>query len=409
MSTKITKEEALEFHEKGRPGKIGIECIKPLDSVRDLSLAYSPGVGFPCLEIQKNPEDAYRYTSKGNIVAVISNGTAVLGFGDIGHLAGKPVMEGKAVLMKKFAQIDGIDIEVNEKDPYKLAEIIIAIGDTFGGINLEDIKAPECFIVEKIVKERLNIPVMHDDQHGTAVVSLAALINVCKISKKNIEDVKIVVNGAGAAGIACTELFKYYGFQHVVLCDTKGVIYDGRTEGMNEWKSRHAIETNDRTLLDATKNADILIGLSQKGAFTEEMIRHMAANPLILAMANPEPEMLPDDIKAIRHDAIVGTGRSDFANQVNNVMCFPFVFRAALDVKATKITESMKLAAAIAIASLAELDVSNEMKAMYPNRNLVFGSDYIIPVPFDHRLYDVVTKAVKKAAIEDGVIRGQEF
>lgn len=394
MKKKITKEDALAYHELPNPGKIAVVPTKAMDTDRDLSLAYSPGVAYACLEIEMNAEAVYKYTSKGNTVAVISNGTAVLGLGNIGYLASKPVMEGKAILMKKFANVDAIDIEINEKDPEKLAYIVSAIGDTWGGINLEDIKAPECFIVEDIVKKNLNIPVFHDDQHGTAIVALAALINSCKISNRNIEDAKIVINGAGAAGIACAQLFKNYGFKNIVICDTKGVIYKGRPEGMNPWKEKHAVETSDRTLADAVNGSDMLLGLSVKGAFTNEMIASMNDQPVVLAMANPDPEMLPDEIKAIKPDAIVGTGRSDYPNQVNNLMCFPYLFRGALDARAVAITEKMKLAAAVALAELAQEPVTEEVKAIYEGRNLVFGPDYIIPTPFDSRLLEKVSTAV---------------
>jgi len=398
---KVTKEEALEFHESGKPGKLEIALTKPFNTARDLSLAYSPGVAFPCLEIQKDPELAYKYTSKGNFVAIITNGTAVLGLGDIGALAGKPVMEGKAALLKKFAGVDAIDIEVNTKDVEEFIRTVYLIGQTWGGINLEDIKGPECFEIETRLQEMLDIPVFHDDQHGTAIVSLAGLINAAKITGRNFADMKVVVNGAGAAGIACLSIIKAYGLkpENAIICDQKGVIYKGRTENMNKWKEMHAIDTNSRTLTDALKDADVFIGVSAKGAVTQEMVKNMAKNPIIFAMANPDPEILPEEVLAIRPDAIVGTGRSDYPNQVNNVMCFPFLFRGALDARARKITSEMKMAAAKAIAKIAEMPILKEIRDMYPNEKLEFGQHYIIPKPFDSRLFKEVSEAVKNAVV----------
>lgn len=406
-SRQVTDEEALEFHREGKPGKISIVPTKPLLTQRDLSLAYSPGVAVPCIEIHKNPETAYEYTSKGNLVGVISNGTAVLGLGNLGALASKPVMEGKAVLFKRFADIDSIDIEVATEDPDEFINSVKYLGPTFGGINLEDIKAPECFIIEDKLREIMDIPVFHDDQHGTAIITVAGMINAAEITGRKFENMKIVVNGAGAAGIACLELLKAMGVHdnNAILCDTKGVIYKGRKDGMNQWKSAHAAETDARTLADALKGADIFLGLSVKGAVTKEMVKSMASQPIIFAMANPDPEIMPEEIKEVRSDAIIATGRSDYNNQVNNVMGFPYIFRGALDVQASTINDEMKIAAAKALASLAREHVPDEVATAYAGRKMQYGPDYIIPVPFDPRLISTIPVAVAKAAIESGVAR----
>ena len=401
--------DSLIMHRTGRPGKIEIIASKPLVTQRDLALAYSPGVAAPCLEIEKNPATAYDYTIKGNLVAVISNGTAVLGLGDIGALAGKPVMEGKAVLFKRFADVDCIDLEVDTKDVDQFVNCVRYLGPTFGGINLEDIKAPECFIIEQRLRELMNIPIFHDDQHGTAIVSAAGLINALHLTGRDIKDIKMVVNGAGAASIACIELVKAMGMPHenAILCDTKGVIYQGRTEGMNQWKSAHAVRTKARTLAEAMKGADVFLGLSVKGAVTKEMVQSMAAKPIIFAMANPDPEITPADVHAARGDAIVATGRSDYVNQINNVLGFPYIFRGALDVRATTINEAMKVAAAEALAKLAREDVPDEVDRAYSGRRLRYGPEYIVPVPFDPRLIVEVSAAVAKAAMDSGVAQKQ--
>jgi malate dehydrogenase (oxaloacetate-decarboxylating)(NADP+) len=407
-TTKSSKDlEALQFHIQGQPGKVAMHATKPLNTQRDLALAYSPGVAIPCLEIQKNPDLAYDYTAKGNYVAVISNGTAVLGLGNLGALAGKPVMEGKSVLFKRFADIDSVDIEVATEDAEEFINAVKFLGPTWGGINLEDIKAPECFIIESKLREIMDIPVFHDDQHGTAIVSAAGIINALHISGKKFKNLKVVVNGAGAAGIACLELLKAMGLPHenAILCDTKGTIYKGRTDGMNQWKSAHAVNTKARTLAEAMKGADVFLGLSVKGAVTKEMVKSMAKNPVIFAMANPDPEITPEEVHACRNDAIVATGRSDYENQVNNVMGFPYIFRGALDVRASTINEEMKIAAAHAIASLAREHVPDEVVKAYGGRDLKFGKHYIIPTPFDARLIQVVPIAVAKAAVETGVAR----
>lgn len=399
--------EALQFHAQGQPGKVSMQPTKPLNTQRDLALAYSPGVAVPCLEIQKNPDLAYDYTAKGNYVAVISNGTAVLGLGNLGALAGKPVMEGKSVLFKRFADIDSVDIEVATEDADEFINAVKYLGPTWGGINLEDIKAPECFIIESKLREIMDIPVFHDDQHGTAIISAAGIINALHISGKKFKNIKVVVNGAGAAGIACLELLKAMGLPHenAILCDTKGTIYKGRTEGMNQWKSAHAVNTKARTLADAMKGADVFLGLSVKGAVSKEMVKSMAKNPVIFAMANPDPEITPEEVHATRDDAIVATGRSDYENQVNNVMGFPYIFRGALDVRASTINEEMKIAAAKAIAELAREHVPDEVIKAYGGRDMKFGKHYIIPTPFDSRLISVVPVAVAKAAVETGVAR----
>ena len=401
--------DSLRMHAAGRPGKIEIIATKPLVTQRDLALAYSPGVAAPCLAIEKDPSLAYDYTIKGNLVAVISNGTAVLGLGDIGALAGKPVMEGKAVLFKRFADVDCIDIEVDTKDVDQFVNAVRYLGPTFGGINLEDIKAPECFIIEQRLRELMNIPIFHDDQHGTAIVSAAGLINALHLTGRDIKDIKMVVNGAGAASIACIELVKAMGMPHenAILCDTKGVIYQGRTEGMNQWKSAHAVRTTARTLEEAMKGADVFLGLSVKGAVTKEMVKSMAAKPIIFAMANPDPEITPEDVRAARGDAIVATGRSDYVNQINNVLGFPYIFRGALDVRATTINEAMKVAAAEALAKLAREDVPDEVDRAYSGRRLRYGPEYIVPVPFDPRLIVEVSAAVAKAAMDSGVAQKQ--
>ena len=404
---RVTDEEALLLHSSGRPGKLEITPTKPLTTQRDLSLAYSPGVAVPCLRIAEDPSTAYDYTAKGNVVAVISNGTAVLGLGDLGALASKPVMEGKAVLFKRFADVDGIDLEVDTRDVDEFVNCVRFLGASFGGINLEDIKAPDCFIIEERLRELLDIPVFHDDQHGTAIIAAAGLINACDITGRDIRDVKMVVNGAGAAGIACAELFTTMGVprENIILCDTKGVVYRGRTDGMNQWKSSFAVATDKRTLQEAVAGSDVFVGLSAKGAMTPEMVKSMADKPIIFALANPDPEITPEEVKAVRADAIVATGRSDYPNQVNNVLGFPYLFRGALDVRATTINEAMKIAAAKALAALAREDVPDEVDAAYSGRRLRYGADYIIPVPFDPRLIVTVPAAVAQAAMESGVAR----
>ncbi|MDX1402684.1 MAG: malic enzyme-like NAD(P)-binding protein, partial [Kiloniellales bacterium] len=405
--TKITDEEALDLHASGRPGKFEIQATKPLTTQRDLSLAYSPGVAAPCLKIAEDPALAYEYTAKGNTVAVISNGTAVLGLGDLGALGAKPVMEGKAVLFKRFADVDGIDIEVDTHDVEAFVNCVRYLGKTWGGINLEDIKAPDCFIIEARLKELLDIPVFHDDQHGTAIIAAAGLINALHLTKREATDVNMVINGAGSAGIACAELVKALGApaQNVILCDTKGVIYKGREQGMNQWKSAHAVETDKRTLEEAMSGANVVFGLSVKGAFTPEMIASMADNPIIFAMANPDPEISPEEIQEIRQDAIVATGRSDYPNQVNNVLGFPYIFRGALDARASTINMEMKIAAAEALAKLAREDVPDEVARAYARDVIRFGTDYLIPAPFDPRLIIEIPMAVAKAAMQSGVAR----
>ncbi|UWQ74744.1 NADP-dependent malic enzyme [Leisingera sp. M658] len=404
--TKITDEEALAFHLEPSPGKWEINATVPMTTQRDLSLAYSPGVAVPCEAIAANPETAYDYTNKGNLVAVISNGTAVLGLGNLGALGSKPVMEGKSVLFKRFADVNSIDIELDTEDPDKFIEAVKLMGPTFGGINLEDIKAPECFIIEQKLKEEMDIPVFHDDQHGTAVICAAGLINALHLSGKKIEDVKIVLNGAGAAGIACIELLKAMGARHenCIVCDTKGVIYQGRTEGMNQWKSAHAISTDLRTLEEAMHGADVFLGVSVKGAVTQEMVAAMADNPVIFAMANPDPEITPEEAHEVRVDAIVATGRSDYPNQVNNVLGFPYLFRGALDIHARAINDEMKIACAHALAALAREDVPDEVALAY-GKSLSFGRDYIIPTPFDPRLIHRIPLAVARAGMDTGAAR----
>ena len=403
---KATREDALTFHMKPTPGKFEIQATVPMSTQRDLSLAYSPGVAVPCEEIAADPETAYDYTNKGNLVAVISNGSAVLGLGNLGALASKPVMEGKSVLFKRFADVNSIDIELDTSDPDAFCDAVRLMGPTFGGINLEDIKAPECFIIEQRLKEEMDIPVFHDDQHGTAVICAAGLINALAISGKKIEDVKIVLNGAGAAGIACVELLKSMGAKHenCIACDTKGVIYQGRTEGMNQWKSAHAIKTDKRSLAEAVDGADVFIGVSVKGALTSEMLEAMAENPVIFAMANPDPEITPEEARAVRPDAIVATGRSDYPNQVNNVLGFPYLFRGALDIHARAINDEMKIACAKALADLAREDVPDEVAMAY-GQKLSFGREYIIPTPFDPRLIYRIPPAVAKAGMDTGAAR----
>jgi malate dehydrogenase (oxaloacetate-decarboxylating)(NADP+) len=403
----FTDEEALAFHKYPTPGKIAVVATKPMATQRDLSLAYSPGVAVPVRAIAENPDLAYDYTSKGNLVAVISNGTAILGLGDLGALASKPVMEGKSVLFKRFADVDSIDIEVSSKDPDEIITVIKNIGVTFGGINLEDIKSPECFRIEAELQELLDIPVFHDDQHGTAIISAAGLINACHIQGRRLEDVKLVLCGVGAAGIASLELMKAMGVKHenCIAVDTTGVIYRGRTESMNQYKSAHAVETQCRTLADAMVGADVFIGLSAKGALTQDMVKSMAPNPLIFAMANPDPEITPEEVHAVRPDAIVATGRSDYPNQVNNVLGFPYIFRGALDVRARRVNHEMKIACANALAQLAREDVPDEVAAAYHGRQLKFGPQYIIPSPFDPRLMSYVPPFVAQAAMDTGVAR----
>ncbi len=403
---RITSEEALAFHLEPTPGKFEISATVPMTTQRDLSLAYSPGVAVPCEAIAENPETAYDYTNKGNLVAVISNGTAVLGLGNLGALASKPVMEGKAVLFKRFADVNSIDIELDTEDTEAFINACKLMGPTFGGINLEDIKAPECFIIEQRLKEEMDIPVFHDDQHGTAVICAAGLINALHLSGKKIEDVRIVLNGAGAAGIACLELLKSMGARHdnCIMCDTKGVIYQGRTEGMNQWKSAHAANTELRTLEEAMKGADVFLGVSVKGAVTPTMVASMADNPVIFAMANPDPEITPEEAHEVRMDAIVATGRSDYPNQVNNVLGFPYLFRGALDIHARAINDEMKIACAHALAQLAREDVPDEVALAY-GRTLSFGRDYIIPTPFDPRLIHRIPPAVAKAGMDTGAAR----
>ncbi|MCC8370485.1 MAG: NADP-dependent malic enzyme [Rickettsia endosymbiont of Stiretrus anchorago] len=408
---KINYTEALEYHQKDKPGKIAISATKPLVTQHDLSLAYSPGVAAPCLEIAKSTDEMYKYTARGNLVAVISNGTAVLGLGNLGAAASKPVMEGKAVLFKKFADIDAIDLEVDTNDPEEFINAVKYLGYSFGGINLEDIKAPECFVIEEKLKSLMDIPVFHDDQHGTAIITAAGLINATYITNRKLENLKIVVNGAGAAAIACIDLLIALGADKskIILCDTKGVIYQGRTEGMNKWKEAYANSTQLRTLEEALKDADVFIGLSVKGAVTKEMVSKMANNPIIFAMANPDPEITPEEIKQVRNDAIIATGRSDYNNQINNVMGFPYIFRGALDVRAKTINTEMKIAAAKAIAELARKPVPEEVYKAYAGRKMIFGNEYIIPVPFDPRLITVVPIAVAKAAIDSDVAKVSDF
>ncbi|HZG27567.1 MAG TPA: NADP-dependent malic enzyme [Ensifer sp.] len=403
----VTEQEALDFHARGRPGKLEIAPTKPMATQRDLSLAYSPGVAVPVKAIADDPSRAYDYTTRGNMVAVISNGTAILGLGNLGALASKPVMEGKSVLFKRFADVDSIDLEVDTEDPDEFINCVRFLGPSFGGINLEDIKAPECFIIEQRLREIMDIPVFHDDQHGTAIIAAAGLINALALTGRDFKTTKLVCNGAGAAAIACIELIKSMGFapENVILCDTKGVIYQGRTEGMNQWKSAHAVKTDRRSLKEAMVGADVFFGLSSKGALTDDMVLSMAPNPIIFAMANPDPEVAPEDVARLRGDAIVATGRSDYPNQVNNVLGFPYIFRGALDVRASTINDHMKIAAANALADLARADVPDDVAAAYQGNRPRFGPQYIIPVPFDPRLISAIPVAVAKAAMESGVAR----
>ena len=414
MSKKLSfEEESLNYHRaKGEfdtNGKTATFLTKPCSTEEELSMAYSPGVAYPCLEIEKDIDKAYEYTNKGNLVAVVSDGTAVLGLGDIGHLAGKPVMEGKGVLFKSFANVDAIDIELNTKDTEEIIKIVAAMADSFGGVNLEDIAAPRCFEIEKRLKEICNVPVFHDDQHGTAVITTAGLINVMQMSNKKAEDLKVVVIGAGAAGIACGNMYKELGVKHITMLDSKGVIHSGRDD-LNEYKQLFAFETSDRTLEDAMKGADMVLGLSGADLISPEMVKTMSdTSPIIFACANPNPEIKPPLAKEARPDVIIGTGRSDYANQVNNVLGFPQIFRGALDVRATKITENMKLAAAYALASLAKEEVPAHVKAAHHRESMEFGPEYIIPSPFDRRVLVYVASAVAQAAIEDGVARVKDF
>jgi len=405
----ITKEEALRYHADGRPGKIKVVPTKPTGTQHHLSLAYSPGVAEPCREIARDPEDVYRYTAKGNLVAVVSNGTAVLGLGNIGPLASKPVMEGKGVLFKRFADIDVYDIEIASEDPEEVIRACELIGPTFGGINLEDIRAPECFEIERRLKASLDIPVFHDDQHGTAIISGAALLNAVEITGRRMEELRLVVSGAGASGIACAKLYKDLGVraENILLLDSRGVIFEGRSEGMNEHKAEFSARTDARTLADAMRGADVFVGLSQAGLVTQEMVKSMAPKPIIFAMANPDPEITPDEVQEVRDDAIMATGRSDYANQVNNVLGFPFIFRGALDVRSTSITEEMKQAAVQALAELARRGeaIPEVVKRAYPGESMDFGPQYIIPKPFDPRVLLYVAPAVAQAAMDCGVAR----
>ncbi len=403
---KFTRQEALQFHSEGRPGKLEIVPTKPMATQRDLSLAYSPGVAVPVEAIAQNPRLAYDYTTKGNLVAVISNGTAILGLGNLGALASKPVMEGKAVLFKRFADVDSIDLEVDTQDVDQFINAVRYLGPSWGGINLEDIKAPDCFIIESRLRELMDIPVFHDDQHGTAIIAIAGLINALHLTGREMSDVKLVCNGAGSAGIACLELMKAMGVRHenTILCDTSGVVYRGREKGMNQWKSAHAVDTKARTLAEAVDGADVFFGLSAAGALTKEMVASMAPKPIIFAMANPDPEITPEEVAEVRDDAIVATGRSDYPNQVNNVLGFPYIFRGALDVQASTINEPMKIAAAEALAELARADVPDAVAKVY-GRRLRYGPDYIIPAPFDPRLISAIPSAVAKAAMDSGVAR----
>ncbi|SFZ97633.1 NADP-dependent malic enzyme [hydrothermal vent metagenome] len=401
----ITKEEALKYHENG---KIGIDVTKPCDTQYELSLAYTPGVAIPCLEIEKDENLSFEYTNRANLVAVVSDGSAVLGLGDIGATASKPVMEGKSVLFKQFAKVDAFDIEI---DVHSIEEIVAtckAIAPTFGGINLEDIKAPKCFEIERILKDELDIPVFHDDQHGTAIITTAGLMNVLDLTGKKVEEIKIVVNGAGAAGISCAKMYKTLGVKNIIMCDSKGVISTDRDD-LNEYKAPFAIDTEAKTLADVIEGADMFLGLSRAGALTKEMVAKMAPEPIIFALANPVPEILPSEVLEVRDDVIMGTGRSDYPNQINNVLGFPFIFRGALDVKAKKITEGMKMAAAVALAELARETVPYYVKAAYHNDDLEYGKDHIIPKPFNKESLIWVASAVAKAAFEEGVARVDSY
>jgi len=405
MSTKVTKNEALDYHSVPNPGKVAIATTTRLESQRDLSLAYSPGVAYPCEEIRDNPEDAYKYTSKRNLVAVISNGTAVLGLGDIGALASKPVMEGKAVLFKKFAAVDSFDIEVDETDIDRFCDVVKAIAPTFGGINLEDIKAPECFEIERRLIDELDIPVMHDDQHGTAIITTAALMNASEMMNKKPEDMKVVVVGAGASAISCSTMYKELGVKNLIMCDSKGVIHSGR-DNLNKYKKDFMID-EPLTMEEAFTDADMVLGLSRPGTFTKEHVALMAEEPIVFTLANPTPELFPEEVREVKPNAIIGTGRSDFPNQVNNVLGFPFIFRGALDVQTRKINMTMKMAAAKAIADLAKEPLYPELKVLFGD--LEYGREYIIPTPFDKRLMVEVSAAVANAAVETGVARVREF
>jgi len=404
-ATELLYNEAMRMHASGKPGKIEIHPTKPLTTQRDLTLAYSPGVAGPCLAIHEDPSRVYELTARGNMVGVISNGTAVLGLGNIGPLASKPVMEGKCVLFKRFADVDAFNVEVFSEDVDEIVESVRLFGNAFGGINLEDIKAPECFMIEERLRELLDIPVFHDDQHGTAIITAAGLINAVALTGRTLADSKIVINGAGAASIACADLMTAMGVngENIIMCDSKGVIYRGRTEGMNQWKSAQAVDTDARTLADAMKGADVFIGLSVKDAVSKDMVKSMADRPIIFAMANPDPEITPEDVKDVRDDAIIATGRSDYPNQINNVLGFPYIFRGALDVRARRINEEMKIAAANALAELAREDVPDEVDAAYAGIHLQYGPDYLIPTPFDPRLIVAVPKAVAQAAMDSGV------
>src|SRR3954470_2085654 len=403
----FTDEEALAFHREPTPGKIAIAATKPMATQRDLSLAYSPGVAAPVLAIAKNPDDAYEYTSKGNLVAVISNGTAILGLGNLGALASKPVMEGKGVLFKRFADVDAMDVEVSATDPDEIITVVKNIGITYGGINLEDIKSPECFRIETELQDLLDIPVFHDDQHGTAIITAAGLINACHITGRDLATVKVVLNGPGAAGIATMELIKAMGVRpdNVIAVDRKGVLWRGRGEDMNQWKSAHAVDTDKRTLAEALDGADVFIGLSAKGVLNAELVKTMAPKPIIFAMANPDPEITPEEVYAVRPDAIVATGRSDYPNQVNNVLGFPYIFRGALDVRARRVNMEMKIACANALALLAREDVPDEVAAAYHGAQMKFGPEYIIPSPFDPRLISYIPPFIAQAAMDTGVAR----
>ena len=404
-TTAVTDQEALDFHSRGRAGKLEISPTKPMATQRDLSLAYSPGVAVPVKAIAEDPSRAFDYTTRGNMVAVITNGTAILGLGNLGALASKPVMEGKSVLFKRFADVDSIDLEVDTEDADEFINCVRFLGPSFGGINLEDIKAPECFIIEQRLREIMDIPVFHDDQHGTAIIAAAGLINALHLTGRDLKTTKLVCNGAGAAAIACVELIKAMGFapENIILCDTKGVIHKDRTEGMNQWKSAHSVTTDRRTLADAVEGADVFFGLSVKGALTERMVASMAPNPIIFAMANPDPEITPEEVSRIRDDAIMATGRSDYPNQVNNVLGFPYIFRGALDVRASTINDTMKIAAAEALANLVREDVPDDVAAAYQGNRPRFGPKYIIPVPFDPRLISAIPTAVARAAMDSGV------
>lgn len=411
-NTEKFKEECLNYHRARNAfdtnGKIGTALTKECNTTKELSMAYSPGVAYPCLEIEKDAQNSYKYTNKGNLVAVISDGTAVLGLGDIGHLASKPVMEGKCVLFKKFAGIDAVDIELKANDTDTIVEIVSSMADSFGGINLEDITAPKCFEIEKMLQKKCNIPIFHDDQHGTAVITTAGLMNVLEISGKKADELKVVVIGAGAAGIACATMYKSFGVKNILMIDSKGVIHSKR-EALPNYKKEFAIDTDDRTLEDAMKNADMVLGLSKGNILTQDMIKSMNSNPVIFACSNPIPEIMPDIAKAARKDVIIGTGRSDFPNQVNNVLGFPAIFRGALDVQATTITQNMKLAAAKALANLAREEVTQEVKKAHDRADMEFGSEYIIPSPFDKRVLVYVASEVALAATKDGVAKIEYF